>query len=62
MLIGKDLLREIETEIDIMDPDVNSEPLNPAITDLKLKYAILQELKDISIQLFEISHYGIGTD
>lgn len=30
--------------------------------DLKLKFAIAILLKDINNTLYEISHYGIGTD
>lgn len=36
--------------------------MDPRVTDLKLKYMIVQLLNDIKIQLYEISHYGIGTD
>lgn len=33
-----------------------------SIVDLKLKYVMAETLIDIRHQLFEISHYGIGTD
>lgn len=32
------------------------------IADLKLKFVIAEALIDIRHQLFEINHYGIGTD
>lgn len=58
MLVGKDLLEDIEEDIDALERDYN----HSDVVDLKLKYAILLELQDIHTQLFEISHYGIGTD
>ena len=61
MLKGADLLHDVELEIDIFEPH-DGDDLDPAITDLKLKYLILRTLNDINTQLFEISHYGIGTD
>jgi archaellum component FlaC len=33
-----------------------------SIVDLRLKYVMAETLIDIRHQLFEISHYGIGTD
>lgn len=35
---------------------------NATKCDLMLKYIIAETLIDIRLQLFEISHYGIGTD
>ena len=61
MLKGTDLMRDIELEIDIMEPEAG-QVMDPRLTDLKLKYVMVQLLNDIHTQLFEISHYGIGTD
>lgn len=61
MLKGQDLLKDIELEIDIMEPE-SGQVMDPRVTDLKLKYMIVQLLNDINTQLYEISHYGIGTD
>lgn len=61
MLKGPDLLKDIELEIDIMEPE-SGQVMDPRVTDLKLKYMIVQLLNDITTQLYEISHYGIGTD
>ena len=61
MLKGEDLLHDVELEIDILEPQ-DGEEINPAITDLKLKYLLIQILNDIHTQLYEISHFGIGTD
>ena len=61
MLKGLDLMQDIELEIDIMEPEAG-QVMDPRVTDLKLKYAMVQLLNDIHTQLFEISHYGIGTD
>ena len=61
MLKDTDLMRDIELEIDIMEPKAG-QIMDPRVTDLKLKYMMVQLLNDIHTQLFEISHYGIGTD
>lgn len=61
MLKGTELLRDIELDIDILEPQ-DGEEIDPRLTDLKLKYVMVQLLNDIHTQLFEISHYGIGTD
>lgn len=61
MLKGAELLRDIELDIDILEPQ-DGEEIDPRLTDLKLKYVMVQLLNDIHTQLFEISHYGIGTD
>jgi hypothetical protein len=61
MLKGEDLLHDVELEIDILEPQ-DGEEINPAVTDLKLKYLLIMILNDIHTQLYEISHYGIGTD
>lgn len=61
MLKGEDLLHDVELEIDILEPQ-DGEEINPAVTDLKLKYLLIMILNDIHTQLYEISHFGIGTD
>lgn len=61
MLKGTELMQDIELEMDILEPTDGME-LDPRVTDLKLKYAILQILEDINTNLYEISRYGIGTD
>ena len=58
---GPELIQDIMLDIDLLDPN-DGETLSPAVTDLKIKFAILQTLNDITTQLYEISHYGIGTD
>ena len=61
MKMGPELLQDIKMEIDLLEPEADGY-IDPAVTDLKLKYATLIVLQDIHNQLFEISHYGIGTD
>ena len=61
MLKGTELMQDIELEIDLLEPETGQE-IDPRVTDLKLKYVMVQLLNDIHTQLFEISHYGIGTD
>ncbi len=52
------VLTEIEENIDALDEEFPSDK----VIDLKLKYVIAQALVAININLYEISHYGIGTD
>lgn len=61
MLKGEDLLKDVELEIDLLEPE-EGDPIDPALTDLKIKYLMLTLLNDIHTQLYEISHYGIGAD
>jgi hypothetical protein len=61
MLKGTELLHDIELDIDILEPQ-DGEGLDPRLTDLKIKYLMLDLLNEIHTQLYEISHCGIGTD
>ena len=56
-----DQMKEICDAINGLDFD-GFDKYESQITDLKLKYVIAEALIDIRTQLFEISHYGIGTD
>lgn len=56
---------KFDTILDDLEADINY-LTDPDITEyrdveLKLKYATLLVLKDINLQLYEISRYGIGT-
>lgn len=62
---GIRMRKNIEEQMnDILDDieNLDSEFPDKEIIDLKLKYVIAETLNNINLQLFEISHYGIGTD
>lgn len=52
------LMDEINDNID----DLDDEFPDAKIVDLKLKYVIAAALIELNSNLYEISHYGIGTD
>ena len=53
-----EILDQVRNEMKYVDEEFAS----PKIIDLQLKYVIATSLVSIRQQLFEISHYGIGTD
>jgi hypothetical protein len=61
-----EFLKEIESNLDQIECNGSLGKANEEwvyrCTDLKLKYAMVILLKDINHNLYEISHYGIGTD
>lgn len=52
--------------IDDLDKEIqklDEEKIDQAkLIDIKTKFVIAKLLRDINQQLYEISHYGIGTD
>lgn len=57
------LFDDVEQDIKILEQDCNDNNADLyLLTDLKLKYLMTVALKEIVINLHEISHFGIGTD
>lgn len=58
----KKLFHDVESGINALDKCTRSKDDEFRIIELKLKYLEVIALKEINTNLFEISHYGIGTD
>ena len=58
----KKMLDDVESIIDELDECNHSIDDEFRIIELKLKYLEVIALKSINQNLFEISHFGIGTD
>lgn len=57
------LFDDVEQDIKIFEQDCDDNNADLyLLADLKLKYLMTVALKEIVINLHEISHYGIGTD